>query len=120
MTTTPEQVMQEYFKAVQSHSVDQILAVFTPDAIISTAAGDVVGQDKIREFYLNGVLQCQNFTPKPGPFFFSGKDGIAMEIVLDCDGVDKLVGDFFTIKDGKISSMRVYSGKGYTPSVPPS
>jgi len=116
MMTRPEQVLHEYFEAVQSHSVDRILAVFTADAVISTADGDVAGADNIREFYLNGVLKCSHFIPKPGPYFLSGPDAIAVEIVLECDGVASRVGDFFTIKDGKIAHMRVYSGKGYHPS----
>lgn len=111
----PAQVMDNYFKAVQSHSVENILAVFAPDAVLSTADKDIVGHDKIREFYLGGVLKCRNFTPKPGPYMLNG-DSLAVEIVLQCDGVDKQVGDFFTMKNGKITHMRVYSGKGYKPN----
>ena len=112
----PEDVLNQYFAAVQSHSVDNILAVFTPDAILSTADKEIQGHDKIREFYLGGVLKCKNFTPVAGPYLLSGNDKIAVEIILRCDGMDRLVGDFFTMKDGKISVMRVYSGKGYKPN----
>jgi hypothetical protein len=111
-----EQVMQKYFKAVQSHSVDNILEVFTSDAIIATADKEIQGHEQIREFYLNGILKCKHFTPVYGPYFLSGADQIAVEIILRCDGVDRLIGDFFTMKTNKISFMRVYSGQGYRPN----
>jgi hypothetical protein len=112
---SPAQVMDNYFKAVQSHAVDNIVTVFASDATIATSDRDITGLDNIRQFYLNGVLKCKNFIPKPGPYMTNG-DSLAVEIVLQCDGVDKQVGDFFTMKNGKITFMRVYSGKGYKPN----
>jgi hypothetical protein len=114
-TDGPAQVMERYFKAVQSHAVEPILDVFAPDAVLVTADREIVGHDKIREFYLGGVLKCKNFTPKPGPLLING-ESLAVEIVLQCDGADRHVGDFFTMKNGKITRMVVYSGKGYKPN----
>lgn len=114
-TSSPIAVMERYFEAVKSHSVEDILSLFTANAKISTAASEIQGLEKIRDFYLNGVLKCKEFNPEHGPYLL-GNDMIGVEIVLNCDGVKKSVGDFFTIHDDKISHMRVYSGPGYQPS----
>ncbi len=110
-----EHVLRQYFAAVQSHDVNRILEVFDANAVIITAHEKIQGLTDIRQFYLNGVLNCANFHPEPGPFFIAQNE-IAVEIILHCDGQDKKVGDFFTIQQDKITSMRVYSGEGYNPS----
>lgn len=111
---SPEEVLHQYFAAVKSHDIQRILNVFEPDAVIVTAKGKIQGSKSIREFYQKGVLKCAQFQPEPGPFLIAKKE-IAVEIKLHCDGIEKKVGDFFTIRNNKIVSMRVYSGQGYNP-----
>jgi len=65
---------------------------------------------------LNGILKCKHSTPVYDPYFLSGADQIAVEIIVRCDGVDKLVSDVFTMKTDNISFMRVYSGQAYRPN----
>ena len=110
------EVLQQYFTAVKSHQVNNIVSLFDANAKIITATGEIKGLANIRHFYLNGVLKCKNLSPKPGPYFIAS-NAIAVEIAIQCDGIEKQVGDFFTIQKGKIVSMRVYSGKHYEPAM---
>ena len=116
-TATPNQVLDRYFAAVSSQSIDAVLAVFDRDAVIVTAAGEHRGHEAIAAFYRNGMFQCKQFQPEPGPRYV-WKNQIAVEIGLDCDGKIMRVGDFFTVQSGKLTRMVVYSGPGYTPVKP--
>jgi hypothetical protein len=116
-TATPNQVLDRYFAAVSSKSVDAVLAVFDKDAVIVTAGGEHRGHDAISAFYRNGIFQCKQFRPEPGPRY-GWQNQIAVEIGLNCDGVVRKVGDFFTAENGKLTRMVVYSGPGYSPVKP--
>ena len=116
-TATPNQVLDRYFAAVSSKSIDAVLAVFDQDAVIVTAGGEYRGHEAIAAFYRNGIFQCKQFQPEPGPRYV-WKNQIAVEIGLDCDGKIMRVGDFFTVQSGKLTRMVVYSGPGYTPVKP--
>jgi hypothetical protein len=57
------------------------------------------------------------FRPSAGPRH-RFENRIAVEIELIGDGEVRKVGDFFTMVDGKITRMVVYSGPGYSPARP--
>jgi hypothetical protein len=112
--TTPTQAIDRYFEAVSHKNIDAVLSVFDEDAVISTAAGEYRGRDAIAGFYQKGIFQCGRFRPNPGPRYL-WENHIAVEVGLDCDGKIKKVGDFFTVENGKITKLSVYSGPGYVP-----
>ena len=105
----PEEVMADYFSAVSSQNINQILKVFDKNATIETDQNIFKGHKEIKAFYENGILKFRQFHPEPGPLLI--KDNyVAVEIILCGNGKKRKVGDFFEIHQGVIKRMVVYSG----------
>ena len=112
---SPDEVLDRYFDCVTRKDMDGLLAIFAEDAVIVTSSGDHRGHAAIAAFYRNGVFRLTTFHPSAGPRH-RFENRIAVEIELISDGEVRKVGDFFTMVEGKITRMVVYSGPGYSPA----
>ncbi len=98
-----------YFAAIRKKDADALGDLFTPDARLVTVAGTFIGPAAIATFYRDLAFTVDDLWPEPGPLLVDG-DRVAVEIRLRMNGTVSLVGDFFTITDGKISRLAVYTG----------
>jgi hypothetical protein len=114
---SPDEVLDRYFDCVTRKDMDGLLTIFAEDAVIVTSSGEYQGHAAIAAFYRNGVFRITRFHPSTGPRH-RFENRIALEIELIGDGEVRKVGDFFTMVDGKITRMVVYSGPGYSPTKP--
>lgn len=103
-------VLDNYFRAVTTRSAQNILSCFCDDAILESDSKTYIGKEQIRSFYEEGLLQCTKFFPMAGERAY-GKNSIAVEIGLNCDGQINRVGDFFKFSNNKISRLHVYARK---------
>ncbi|MGO4470875.1 nuclear transport factor 2 family protein [Arthrobacter sp. 2RAF6] len=101
------QIVAAYFAGVKAGDADAVAALFAPDAQLTNAAGTLNGADAIRRMYEKGLAPGA-MKPSPRPPVVDG-DHVAVEIDLDANGVSLKLGDFFTIKDGKIQNLAIYS-----------
>jgi hypothetical protein len=84
-------------------------ALFTDDAELVTGAGTFNGRDAIVSFYRDLAFTVDDLWPEPGPLIVDG-DRVAVEIRLRMGGAITLVGDVFTLADGRIARVAIYSG----------
>ena len=75
--------------------------------MLHNAAGTLAGAEAIGRMYERG-LRAAKMTPSPGPLVIDG-DTVAVEIDLEVDGASVRLGDFFTIRSGKIQQLSIYS-----------
>ena len=80
-------------------------ALFTDDAELVSAAGTFSGRDAIVGFYRDLAFTVDDLWPDPGPLIVDG-DRVAVEIRLRMGGTTTLVGDVFTLSDGRIARWR--------------
>ena len=66
-----------------------------------------IGNDAIRRMYEQGLAGAK-MTPSPGRLVIDG-DTVAVEIDLEVDGAPVRLGDFFTIRSGRIQQLSIYS-----------
>ncbi len=103
-------ILDAYFKAVTTHDVNNIIAVFDPDAKLVTEKQTYQGKKNIAEYYTQNILKFSDFYPEPGERYFSiAGDSIAVEIKLHADGMVRCIGDFFVFNDQHITKMHVYA-----------
>lgn len=105
--TNPTTVVDAYFAGVKAGDASAVAALFAPDAQLINAKGTLRGADAIKRMYENGLAPGA-MTPSPRPPVVNG-DHVAVEIDLDANGVPLKLGDFFTIRDGKIQTLTIYS-----------
>ncbi|WP_285249466.1 nuclear transport factor 2 family protein [Pseudarthrobacter sp. fls2-241-R2A-168] len=105
--TNPTTVVDAYFAGVKAGDASAVAALFAPDAQLINAKGTLRGADAIQRMYENGLAPGA-MTPSPWPPVVNG-DHVAVEIDLDVNGVPLKLGDFFTIRDGKIQTLTIYS-----------
>src|SRR5438094_622300 len=105
--TNSAEIVAAYFEGVKAGDADAVAALFAPDARLTNAAGILEGAAAIRRMYQNGLTPGA-MTPSPCPPVVNG-DHVAVEIDLNANGVTLKLGDFFTIRDGKIESLTIYS-----------
>lgn len=110
MANDNDTVLDNYFHAVTTGSAENILSCFSDDAVLESDSKKYIGKEQIRVFYEEGLLRCTKFYPMPGERAY-GKNSIAVEIGLNCDGQINMVGDFFKFSNNKISSLHVYARK---------
>ena len=101
------EIVAAYFDGVKAGDADAVAALFAPDAQLINAAGILKGADAIRRMYQNGLTPGA-MTPSPHPPVVHGEH-VAVEIDLNANGASLKLGDFFTIRDGKIHSLTIYS-----------
>jgi ketosteroid isomerase-like protein len=102
-------VVGAYFDAIRAKNADALRSLFTADAELVTLAGTFVGPDAIASFYRDLAFTVADLWPESGPLVVDG-DRIAVEIRLRMNGAVSLVGDFFTLTDGRISRLVVCNG----------
>ena len=105
--TTSTEIVAAYFDGVKAGDAEAVADLFASNARLTNAAGTLQGADAIRRMYRNG-LTAGKMTPSPHPPVVHG-DHVAVEIDLDANGVSLKLGDFFTVRDGKIQSLTIYS-----------
>lgn len=104
-----EQLVSAYFAAIRARDADALVPLFAADAELRTAAGTFRGPDAIASFYRDLAFQIDDLWPEPGPLVIDG-DRVAVEIRLRMNGIESPVADFFTLGDGIITRLVIYSG----------
>jgi len=107
MTTVP--VIDAYFAAIRAKDADALGALFTDDADLVTMAGTFTGPTAIAGFYRDLAFQVEDLWPEPGLLIVDG-ERVAVEIRLRMNGKVSLVGDFFTLRNGRIERLCICNG----------
>lgn len=103
----PVEVVDAYFASVKAGDADAVAALFAADAELINAAGTLNGAEAIKRMYENGLAPGA-MRPSPRNPVVHG-DHVAVEIDLEANGASLTLGDFFTINDGKIQRLAIYS-----------
>ena len=106
---TDVHVVTAYFEAIRAKDADALGALFTDDAELVTLAGVFTGPDAIAGFYRDLAFLTEDLWPEPGPHLVDG-DRVAVEIRLRMNGKVSLVGDFFTLRGGRIARLLICNG----------
>jgi ketosteroid isomerase-like protein len=102
-------VIDAYFAAIRAKDADALGALFTDNADLVTVAGTFTGSTAIAGFYRDVAFQVEDLWPEPGPLIVDG-ERVAVEIALRMNGKVSLVGDFFTLRNGRIERLLICSG----------
>ena len=113
---TPTEVAEAYTRAVRAGDLKALRGLFADDAEMVCRplddwlpTGRMTGGDNIVEFYGKLLDAWGGADPHPGEMMVVG-NRVAVEIQAHhADFIDE-VADFFTIDDGKITRIAVYSG----------
>ena len=107
--TTGVEAIHAYFAAIRARDADALHDLFTEDAELVSAAGTFSGRGAIVGFYRDLAFLVDDLWPDPGPLIVDG-DRVAVEIRLRLNGNVTLVGDVFTLADGRIARVAIYTG----------
>ena len=105
---SPAEVVTAYFAGVTAGDAGAVTALFAPDAVLSNAAGTLTGSDAIGRMYEGGLTGTTTMRPSPRRLLVDGDD-VAVEIDLQVNGDVVVLGDFFTVRDGLITRLAIYS-----------
>ena len=113
---TPVEVVEAYTRAVRAGDLSALRPLFADDAEMVCRpledwlpTGRMIGADNIVEFYGKLLDAWGGADPHPGELMVVG-NRVAVEIQAHhADFIDE-VADFFTIENGKITRIAVYSG----------
>ncbi|MFI6435386.1 nuclear transport factor 2 family protein [Streptomyces sp. NPDC050759] len=105
--TSPVEVVNAYFASVTAADPQAVAALFAADAVLQNAAGTLTGADAIRRMYENGLAPGA-MKPDPKRLVVDGEN-VAVEIDLIANGNSVALADFFTVRDGKIARLAIYS-----------
>lgn len=105
--SSPAEVVAAYFAGVAAGDATAVADLFAADAVLQNAAGTLSGADAIRRMY-DGGLKAGKMIPSPGKLVVDG-DNVAVEIDLNANGSQVVLGDFFTVRNGKITRLAIYS-----------
>lgn len=105
--TSPVDVVAAYFDGVTAADPGAVADLFAPDAVLQNAAGTLTGADAIRRMYDNGLAPGA-MKPTPQRFVVDGEN-VAVEIDLIANGNSVKLADFFTVRNGKIERLAIYS-----------
>lgn len=113
---TPVEVVEAYTRAVRAGDLSALRPLFADDAEMVCRpledwlpTGRMNGADNIVEFYGKLLDAWGGADPHPGELMVVG-NRVAVEIQAHhADFIDE-VADFFTIENGKITRIAVYSG----------
>lgn len=106
---TAQSMADRYFDAMIRQDVDDLLALFTPDAIITWPDGrDIAGHDAIQTAYTALFTRPTN-NPQPGPLM-AGEGRFAVEVLsLLADGsARRTINVFETDGSALIARLRSY------------
>ena len=106
--TTGLNAIYAYFAAIRARDADALGALFTDNAELVTTAGTFTGRDAIVGFYRDLAFQVEDLWPEPGPLLIDG-DRVAVEIALRMNGATQRVADIFTLGDGVITRVAIYT-----------
>jgi ketosteroid isomerase-like protein len=106
---TAQEVVTAYFEAIRAKDADALGALFTDDGELISMAGTFTGPAEIAGFYRDLAFQVEDLWPEPGPFLTDG-ERVAVEIRLRMNGAVSLVGDFFTLREGRIARLLICNG----------
>lgn len=98
-----------YFSAMRSKDEAAHRELFAHDAELVTSLGTFVGVDAISAFYRDFAFSVDDLWPEPGRLLVND-DRIAVELRARANGTVSLMADFFTLRDGKISRLAIYTG----------
>ncbi len=107
-------VVDAYVKAVRSGDNKALRATFADDMemmcrpMAGVETGHMTGGDAIAAFYAKLLKDRGGANPHPGPLIVDG-DRVAVEIDAHHAAFIDEVADFFTIRNGKIQRLAVYS-----------
>lgn len=104
---TPRAVVEAYFAGVTAGDPAAVAGLFAPDAVLVNAAGTLSGADAIARMYSAG-LSPGAMVPRPWRWAVDG-DTVAVEIDLVAHGQQISLADFFTVRDGRIQRLAIYS-----------
>ena len=102
-------VVDAYFAAIRAKDADALGALFTENADLVTVAGTFTGPAAIAGFYRDLAFQVEDLWPEPGPLIVDGEH-VAVETALRMNGKVSLVGDFFTLRNGRIERLLICAG----------
>ena len=102
-------VVHAYFAAIRAKDADALHDLFTDDATLVSLAGVFTGPDAIAGFYRDLAFLTEDLWPEPGPLVVDG-DRVAVEIRLRMNGKVAFVGDFFTLRAGRIERLLICNG----------
>ncbi|GCB53425.1 nuclear transport factor 2 family protein [Streptomyces sp. NL15-2K] len=105
--TDPVEVVDAYFAGVTAADPQAVADLFAADAVLQNAAGTLTGADAIRRMYENGLAPGA-MKPNPKLLVVDGEN-VAVEIDLIANGSAVALADFFTIRNGKIERLAIYS-----------
>jgi ketosteroid isomerase-like protein len=105
--TSPVEVVNAYFASVTEADPQAVAALFAADAVLQNAVGTLTGADAIRRMYENGLAPGA-MKPNPKRLVVDGEN-VAVEIDLIANGNSVALADFFTVRDGKIARLAIYS-----------
>lgn len=103
----PTQVVSEYFDAIRQGSPTKVISLFADDSTLANSAERLKGIEAISRMYTNG-LRPGVMNPHPGPLVAHGNK-VYVEIKLLSHGQTHQLCDVFTIDDGKIKDLSIYS-----------
>ncbi|MCE2483683.1 MAG: nuclear transport factor 2 family protein [Alphaproteobacteria bacterium] len=114
--TSPAEVALAYTRAVRAGDLEALRGLFADDAEMVCRplddwlpTGRMTGADNIVAFYGKLLKAWGGADPHPGEMMVVG-NRVAVEIEAHhAEFIDE-VADFFTIEDGKITRIAVYSG----------
>ncbi|MCS3876537.1 acyl-CoA reductase-like NAD-dependent aldehyde dehydrogenase/ketosteroid isomerase-like protein [Gordonia amarae] len=100
-------VVEAYFACVTAGNSEALADLFADDAVLQNAAGTLYGAAAIARMYRTGVTPGA-MRPSPRRMVVDGNH-VSVEIDLDAGGSTVTLADFFTVVDGKISRLAIYS-----------
>lgn len=103
----PEEVVTAYFAAVTDGDPARVAGLFAADAVLVNAAGTLNGSDAISRMYHNGMAK-NTMQPAPGQLLVAD-ERVAVEIDLTTNGQTVKLCDIFTVRNGEIISLVIYS-----------
>ena len=106
-TSHAADVVSAYFACVTAGNADAVASLFADEAVLQNAAGTLIGADAIRRMYRNG-LRPGAMKPTPRKMVVDGTK-VAVEIDLVTNGGSVALADFFTVVEGKIQRLAIYS-----------
>ncbi|NDV06128.1 aldehyde dehydrogenase family protein [Rhodococcus sp. IEGM 248] len=105
--SSPAEVVAAYFAGVAAGDAAAVADLFAPDALLHNAAGTLSGAEAIGRMY-EGGLKAGKMIPSPRTPVVDGEN-VSVEIDLNANGSQIVLGDFFTVRDGKITRLAIYS-----------
>ncbi|MFI6310104.1 nuclear transport factor 2 family protein [Nocardia fusca] len=100
-------MVKAYFACVAAGNPEAVAGLFAEEAVLHNAAGTLLGAAAIKRMYENG-LGPGVMQPRPRRLVVDGTK-VAVEIDLLTGGNTVPLADFFTVVDGKITRLAIYS-----------